>query len=62
MNKKKLDATQVEVKHGDILGIGNLVDLLVHIHSGSVSCSNCEPGEVMLRLKKEKESCWQTIC
>jgi hypothetical protein len=27
----------------------------VHIHSGSDSCISCEPGEVMLKLKLEKE-------
>lgn len=46
---------ETELKHGDRLSFGKVVALLIHIHEGSNTCINCEPGEVMHRLKLEKE-------
>ena len=44
-----------ELSHGDKLGIGNHVILLIHVHQGSITCINCEPGEVMHKFKLEEE-------
>lgn len=48
------------IKHGDKLRIGNKIALLLHIHEGTNTCINCEPGEVIHRLKLEKES--KSLC
>lgn len=45
----------MEIKHGDEVNLSDVVTLLIHIHWGSNSCPNCEPGEVMSRFKQEKE-------
>ena len=41
----------VSIGHGDRLRIG-YNELILHIHSGSTTCINCEPGEVIARLNK----------
>lgn len=46
---------ECELKHGDNLCFGKAIFLLIHIHEGSNTCINCEPGEVMHKLKLEKE-------
>jgi len=30
--------------------------MLLHIHTGSITCVKCEPGEVIAKLKKDEES------
>lgn len=57
LNGIKLEScVQVEMKHGDRVGFGEgSFELLVHIHSGSLSCSSCEPGEVMSQIKQQQE-------
>lgn len=42
--------------HGDKLLIANLYELLIHIHAGSNSCVECEPGEAILKLNKSKRT------
>ncbi|CAF0943482.1 unnamed protein product [Brachionus calyciflorus] len=55
VNDKKLDLNEeIELSHGDTLKIGDAIKLLIHIHEGSCTCINCEPGEVMHKLKQEK--------
>ncbi|RNA43431.1 angiogenic factor with G patch and FHA domains 1 isoform X2 [Brachionus plicatilis] len=57
LNEKKLETQiETELRHGDKLLLGKSVALLVHIHEGSNTCINCEPGEVMHKLQLKKES------
>lgn len=44
---------QHSLAHGDNLRIGKNTFLL-HIHKGSTTCINCEPGEVMAKLDQCK--------
>lgn len=45
--------------HGDKLKIGQN-ELLLHIHAGSTTCNNCEPGEVIARLAKTNKKTMET--
>jgi len=56
INGEKLIPTQkYPLNHCDRLDIGSSVTLLIHIHSGSITCVHCEPGEVMQKLKSEQK-------
>jgi hypothetical protein len=58
LNDSKLEPNQnYEVKHLDKLSLGesNSVILSLHIHSGINTCIGCEPGEIMHKIKSEKE-------
>lgn len=44
------------IKHGDRLDLGTSVTLLLHIHNGSNTCVQCEPGEMMQKFKLEREA------
>lgn len=56
LNKEKLEPNvPVEIKHGDVLNLGESIGLLLHIHSGSITCINCEPGEVIEKFKRDRE-------
>jgi hypothetical protein len=56
LNDIKLSATvKAELKHHDKVRLGDSVCLSLHIHTGQNTCINCEPGEVMHKLKLEKE-------
>ena len=48
------------LNHYDRLDIGSSVSLLIHIHSGSITCVHCEPGEVMEKFKSEQKH--QQLC
>ena len=57
INGEKLIPTQkYPLNHCDRLDIGSSVTLLIHIHSGSITCVHCEPGEVMQKLKSEQNN------
>ncbi len=47
--------TKYFISHGDKLDLGNNLSLLLHIHSGTVTCLNCEPGEMIRKLKRSDE-------
>lgn len=57
LNEKKLESkVETKLQHGDKLFLDKAICLLLHIHQGSNTCINCEPGEIMHKLKLEKES------
>lgn len=43
------------IVHNDKLRVGQNC-LLLHIHAGTTTCVNCEPGEVMAKLEKNTSS------
>ena len=56
MNNFRIEANKRHlIKHGDKLRIGKN-SILLHIHKGSITCINCEPGEVMEKFKKENHN------
>lgn len=48
------------INHGDVMHVGKSASLLLHIHSGSNTCTSCEPGEVMQKFKKESKQIAKT--
>jgi hypothetical protein len=48
-------SARVEIKHLDKMWLGKSICLSLHIHTGQNTCVNCEPGEVMHKLKLERE-------
>ena len=54
LNEKLIDKRN-ELKHGDLLRVSETVFLL-HIHSGTNTCINCEPGEVMAKASKQESN------
>ncbi|XP_023223099.1 angiogenic factor with G patch and FHA domains 1-like [Centruroides sculpturatus] len=50
------------LKHGDNLRIGNC-KLLLHIHEGTETCNDCEPGQVQAELlTKHPMDCFIYLC
>ncbi|XP_067667160.1 angiogenic factor with G patch and FHA domains 1-like isoform X2 [Haliotis asinina] len=43
------------LSHGDALRVGNTI-LSLHIHPGSDTCDECEPGQVLGRLQAEEKA------
>ncbi|XP_074651280.1 angiogenic factor with G patch and FHA domains 1-like [Tubulanus polymorphus] len=43
------------LSHGDVLKLGS-TQFDVHIHPGTETCADCEPGQVMAKLKDMKDS------
>ena len=42
------------VKHGDIVTVGGTT-LCLHIHGGTETCDDCEPGLVQAKVKAKQE-------
>lgn len=42
------------VSHGDVVRLGEDTRLLFHIHDGSDTCDDCEPGQVQAALSKQE--------
>lgn len=57
LNDVKIEPTEegLDIKHGDVLRVGDSFSLLLHIHLGSNTCIGCEPGEVMSKLKLQND-------
>ncbi|ESP05549.1 hypothetical protein LOTGIDRAFT_102757, partial [Lottia gigantea] len=47
------ESTERGITHGDVLKLGT-TELLLHIHPGTDTCTDCEPGEVKARVKLEQ--------
>ena len=41
------------VSHGDVIKVGGTT-LELHIHPGSETCDDCEPGQVRAKLQAEQ--------
>ncbi|XP_071098894.1 angiogenic factor with G patch and FHA domains 1-like isoform X1 [Haliotis cracherodii] len=58
LNDARISQVKAEgtvVSHGDILQVGNTT-LSLHIHPGSDTCDECEPGQVLARLQAEEKA------
>ncbi|XP_046329638.1 angiogenic factor with G patch and FHA domains 1-like isoform X2 [Haliotis rufescens] len=58
LNDARISQVKAEgtvVSHGDILQVGNTT-LSLHIHPGSDTCDECEPGQVLGRLQAEEKA------
>ncbi len=57
MNNTKLNINErIQINHNDKLKIDDTFEFSLHIHSGMDSCIKCEPGEMMHKLKLEKDN------
>ncbi|XP_046559013.1 angiogenic factor with G patch and FHA domains 1-like isoform X3 [Haliotis rubra] len=58
LNDARISQVQSEstvISHGDVLQVGNTT-LSLHIHPGSDTCDECEPGQVLGRLQAEEKA------
>lgn len=52
--KPKLESKPTALKHGDIVQFG-CTRLLLHIHTGSDTCEECEPGLVQAQIQSQNQ-------
>ncbi|XP_046559012.1 angiogenic factor with G patch and FHA domains 1-like isoform X2 [Haliotis rubra] len=55
INVSKVQSESTVISHGDVLQVGNTT-LSLHIHPGSDTCDECEPGQVLGRLQAEEKA------
>jgi hypothetical protein len=52
LSEPKHESELQPLSHGDILTVSS-TSLMLHIHCGSETCDECEPGEIQARLQNE---------
>jgi pSer/pThr/pTyr-binding forkhead associated (FHA) protein len=53
LSEPKHESELQPLSHGDILTVSS-TSLMLHIHCGSETCDECEPGEIQARLQNGK--------